>query len=239
MLSDVELASLAARLMGEASREPHDAKRVLAAFMDSVRRLVGVHGAGVHYAPRGGDVQTEGTSREVRELTADAAAWHEGPDHEARTAGRSLIDLDVTGPLAHVRWPRWVPRARALGAGRVTALPLSGPHGPVGALVLVSGPGRSLDERALTLARSHTDMTADALFLAREAQQGRALVAQLQHALNSRVVIEQAKGMLSVRFGIPVDEAFARLRSYARSHQRKIAEIARDITEGRGEHPTL
>ncbi len=226
--------------MGEADREPHDVTRVLATFVDSVRQLAGVPDAAVHYVPQGSSaVVAEGTSSAVRALTADAAAWNEGPGPEARITDRPLVDLDVTSAPARVRWPRWVPRARALGVDRVTALPLSGAGAPVGALILVSGQGRSLDERALTLVRSHTRMTADALFLLREVEQGRALAAQLQHALTSRVVIEQAKGMLSVRFGVPLDEAFARLRSYARSHQRKIAEVASEITEGRAELTAL
>ncbi|MGY0020160.1 ANTAR domain-containing protein [Streptomyces sp. cg35] len=234
----MELASLAARLTVEASCEPLDAKRVLGTFVEGARRLAGAHGAGVHYAPPGGAaVETEGTSGGLRALTADAAGWNEGPGHEAHTAGCSLTDLDVTGRPAHVRWPRWVPRARALGVGRITALPLSGPGGPVGALLLLGGPGHVLDERALTLVRTLTQLTADALFLLREVQQSRVVVAQLQHALTSRVVIEQAKGMLSARHDVPVDEAFARLRTYARSHQRKIADIAREITEGRAELP--
>ncbi|MFJ8821276.1 ANTAR domain-containing protein [Streptomyces sp. NPDC102467] len=234
----MEIASVAARLTSEASCEPLDAMRVLAAFVESVRRLAGAHGAGVHYAPRGGAApHTEGTSREVRALMSAAAAWQEGPDHEARTAGCALIDLNVTGLPAHVRWPRWAPRAQALGVGRVTALPLSDPRGPVGALLLLGGPGHALDDWALAL--SLTEMTADALFLLREVQQGRAVVAQLRHALTSRIVIEQAKGVLSVRYDVSVDEAFTRLRDYARSHQRKIGEIACDIIAGCSELPVL
>ncbi|WP_353946191.1 GAF and ANTAR domain-containing protein [Streptomyces sp. HUAS MG91] len=236
MVTDMELAALAVRLTDEASSEPLDVGRVLTTLVEGVRRLVGTHGAGVHYAPPdGAAVRTEGTSTELRALTADAAAWGEGPGYEARTAGRPLIDLDVTGRPASVRWPRWVPRARALGLARVTALPLSGGGATVGALILHGRPGPSLDEPALLRAHAVTGVAADMLSLVGEVQRNRALVAQLEHALTSRIVIEQAKGMLSVRRDVSVDEAFTLLRGYARSHRRKIVEVAADITEGRAD----
>ncbi|MFD8566988.1 ANTAR domain-containing protein [Streptomyces sp. NPDC059639] len=232
----MELAALAVRLTEEASSEPLDVGRVLATFVEGVRRLVGVHGVGVHYAqPGDASVRTEGTGTELRALTADAAAWKEGPGHEARTAGRSLVELDVTVRPARVRWPRWVPRARALGLTRVTALPLSDGGATVGALILFGGPERSMDGAALNRARALGGVATDMLSLVREVQRSRALVAQLEHALISRIVIEQAKGMLSVRREVTVDDAFGLLRNYARSHRRKIAEIAADITEGRAD----
>lgn len=55
---------------------------------------------------------------------------------------------------------------------------------------------------------------------------------QLNHALNSRVIIEQAKGMLAERSGIDVDEAFVRLRGNARSQNRRLGEIAQEVLDG-------
>jgi AmiR/NasT family two-component response regulator len=55
---------------------------------------------------------------------------------------------------------------------------------------------------------------------------------QLQHALQSRIAIEQAKGMLAERAGVPVDEAFSRLRCYARTRQRLLADVAGDVVSG-------
>ncbi|MBO1332129.1 GAF and ANTAR domain-containing protein [Streptomyces sp. VRA16 Mangrove soil] len=239
MLRDVELASAAARLTGEASREPAGVERVLAVFVESVRYLADVDGAAVHCVSCGGAAaRTEATSRELRALTAEEAAWAEGPGHAACTTGRAIVDLDVTPRPALVRWPRWVPRARALGIGRVTALPLAVPDGPVGSLVLVNGTGLPLDARTLDLARTLTQMTASVLFLQRQVLRNLAVIAQLEHALDSRVVIEQAKGMLSVLHGIPLDDAFALLRNHARSHRRKITEIAQEITENRSPLPS-
>ncbi|NEB80608.1 ANTAR domain-containing protein, partial [Streptomyces sp. SID14478] len=125
------------------------------------------------------------------------------------------------------------PRAAALGIGRVTALPLRSKDGTAGALVLFQQPGGPLDERGLGLARSLADTAAHTLSLQREVSESRVLAGQLEHALSSRVVVEQAKGILAARHGIALDVAFDRLRRHARSHQRKVAEVAREITEGR------
>jgi AmiR/NasT family two-component response regulator len=56
---------------------------------------------------------------------------------------------------------------------------------------------------------------------------------QLSHALNSRVIIEQAKGMLVERVGIDVDESFGQLRSHARNHNRRRVDVAQDVLDGR------
>lgn len=58
------------------------------------------------------------------------------------------------------------------------------------------------------------------------------LAEQLSHALNSRIVIEQAKGMVAERERVPMEEAFARLRRHARDHNRRLADIANDVITG-------
>jgi GAF domain-containing protein len=196
--------------------------------------VYGAQGAIVQYVPLGSsDVRTEGTGSALRALAADAAAWKEGPGCDVCSSGSSLIDVDVTTGPARVRWPSWAPRAQALGFGRVTALPLMSSDLPFGALVLLGPPGAAVDERALAVVRSLTETAAHALALQRQAYESRVLADQLQRALNSRIVIEQAKGMLAVRHGLSLDEAFDRLRRHARTHRRKVAELAHEITEGR------
>ncbi|GAA2312882.1 GAF and ANTAR domain-containing protein [Streptomyces kunmingensis] len=232
-LQEQELAAVFAHLAGAAARDPLDTQTLLATLVEGGRRLFDAPGAIVHYAPGRSAGYTDGTDAALRALASDAVDWREGPGYDVRTTGCALIDVDVTTQPTRARWPRWTARVRALGHGRVTALPLPAKDGPGGALVLFGQPDCNLDEKALSLARSFADAAAHTLSLQREVTESRVLAGQLEHALTSRVVVEQAKGILAALHGLTLDEAFARLRRYARSHQRKVAEVARDIIEGR------
>ncbi|MEV0124284.1 GAF and ANTAR domain-containing protein [Streptomyces sp. NPDC050703] len=239
-LQDEELAALFARLMRVASLDPLDTRRLLATCAESGRRVYGARGAIVQYAPLSSpDITTEGTGSALRTLASDAVSWKEGPGCDARSTGAALIDVDVTTRPARVRWPAWTPRALALGFNRVTALPLKSSDGiPFGALVLLGPPAVTTDGKALALARSLAETAAHALALQRRAFESRVLATQLQTALSSRVVIEQAKGMLAVRQGLTLDDAFDRLRRHARAHRRKVADVAHEVTEGRDDIPS-
>ncbi|MGV2916210.1 ANTAR domain-containing protein [Streptomyces alfalfae] len=238
-LQGEELAALFARLMRVASQEPLDTRVLLATCAESGRRVYGARGAIVQYAPLScPDISTEGTGSALRTLAADAVAWKEGPGCDARSSGAALIDVDVTTRPARVRWPSWAPRALALGFGRVTALPLKSTDDlAFGALVLLGPPEATMDEKALASARCLAETAAHALALRRQAFESRVLAAQLQTALSSRVVIEQAKGMLAVRQGLTLDDAFGCLRRHARTHRRKVTDLAREVTEGRDDIP--
>ncbi|MGP3771780.1 ANTAR domain-containing protein [Streptomyces sp. SDT5-1] len=237
-LQEQEVAAFFARLSADAAREPSDVGALLATLARGGRSLFGASGAKVDYAP---DVRTPvrcgGTDPQLRALADAGVHWQEGPGHDARTTGCALIDVDITAPAAHERWPRWTPRARALGHGRITALPLRAGERATGALVLFCTPGSTLDEEALAMARIFTETAGHTLALQHELSASRVLTGQLEHALSSRIVVEQAKGMLAARRGLSLDEAFNALRGYARSHQRKLADVAREVTEGGLELP--
>ncbi|MGW7274421.1 ANTAR domain-containing response regulator [Streptomyces sp. NPDC054864] len=234
-LTPEKLAVLFAELMELAATDPLDTQRVLRTCTRSGRRIYGSHGALVRYRPCDGSAgQTDGTSTALQDLAADALAWNEGPGHDAQAAGCPLVDVDVTAPGAQALWPRWAPRAAALHYGRVTALPLAAHGSPVGALVLLGAPGSTpAGEQLLACVHSLASVTAHALSLQRKTLESRAEAAQLQGALTSRVLIEQAKGALAARHGLTTEEAFRLLRQYARSHRRKAAEVARDVIDGR------
>ncbi|MET7575584.1 ANTAR domain-containing protein [Streptomyces sp. NPDC005492] len=83
-----------------------------------------------------------------------------------------------------------------------------------------------------SLGRSLADFTAVILERSREADRSRTLTAQLEHALTSRVVIEQAKGVLATRRAMTPDEAFDRLRKHARSRQRPLRDVAGEVVAG-------
>ncbi|MFI5664428.1 ANTAR domain-containing protein [Streptomyces sp. NPDC051684] len=236
-LREQEVAAAFAELTGGAARDPGDTQALLATLAEGGRRLFRARGAKVAYVPGGRSAAalTGGTDPSLGTLAADAVRWGEGAGYDARTTGCALVDVDVTTRSAQLRWPRWSARAKALGFGRATALPLRGRDEEIGALVLFTAADKPLDEEALALVRLFAEVAGHTLTLQRELGESQVLAGQLEHALSSRVLVEQAKGILAARSGQSLDEAFAVLRGYARSHQRKLADVAREVTEGRGE----
>ncbi|MFJ8930120.1 MULTISPECIES: GAF and ANTAR domain-containing protein [unclassified Streptomyces] len=233
-LREQEVAAVFAELTGGAARDPLDTQTLLATLAEGGRRLFHARGALVAYVPGGrAPLLTDGTDPSLGALAADAARWGEGAGYDARTTGCALVDVDVTTHSAQLRWPRWSARAQALGFGRATALPLHGRDEEIGALVLFTAADKPLDEEALALVRLFAEVAGHTLTLQRELNETQVLAGQLEHALSSRVVVEQAKGILAARHGLSLDEAFSGLRGYARSHRRKLADVAREVTEGR------
>ncbi|MFF4499395.1 GAF and ANTAR domain-containing protein [Streptomyces sp. NPDC001401] len=181
--------------------------------------------------------QVAGTGEELMLLARDAADWGEGPGLEARRTGRPVSDTALDGERARRDWPRYTARAVELGYGRAAALPLHVGDDTLGALVLLGPGGTQLRPELLELGQALTDVAGWTLERARRLYQSRALAEQLGHALTSRIVIEQAKGTLAARLSISVDEAFRLLRSHARSHRRRLTEVAREVVERRLEVP--
>jgi len=89
-----------------------------------------------------------------------------------------------------------------------------------------------LAEQDLVLAQALADVATIAILQQRTLAHTEAERDQLQYALNSRIVIEQVKGILAERWQTPIDEAFSVFRAYARAHSRKLSDLARDITDG-------
>ncbi|MGI5348919.1 ANTAR domain-containing protein [Streptomyces sp. CA-250714] len=157
---------------------------------------------------------------------------HEGPATDTLRTGLALPALPLDGAAA--RWPRYAPTALEAGVRAVHTVPLPGGQGPggvpgVGVLVV-----HLLDEAPLDPAAAEALTVlarACALGVAHRTALRRA--AELQQALGSRVVIEQAKGVLAERGRGSVDDAFRTLRAYARSRQRPLHHVARDVVEAR------
>ncbi|GAA2240310.1 transcriptional regulator [Streptomyces ruber] len=167
----------------------------------------------------------------VRDLTKEAADWKEGPGHDCGANGVPVEDAAFGDPAVLAHWPRYAPRARELGHVRVAARPLRADSRTLGALTLFSR--TRLDCDTLALGQSLADIAAISLDRERKIGEGRVLVGQLEHALNSRVLIEQAKGMLAARLAVEPQEAFALLRRHARSHNRVLRDVAREVIDGR------
>jgi GAF domain-containing protein len=161
----------------------------------------------------------------------------EGPCFECFHRGEPVSSTDLTNELG--RWPTFAPAAVVRGFYSVQALPMRAGGDTIGALNLFrSQPGMIWDDD-LPVGQGMADIAAVALLHERSLRESRGRVDQLQGALSSRVVIEQAKGVLAERASISLDSAFGRLRAYARTNNRRLSEVAGELIDGRLEPAAL
>jgi hypothetical protein len=130
------------------------------------------------------------------------------------------------------RWPHFGPEAVSAGFGSVHAIPLRLRTIVIGALNLFAAEARPLDEPSAHLAQALADVASIAILQDQAAREAVLRAGQLQYALDSRVAIEQAKGMLAERTKSDMDQAFRILRKYARDSRRHLSAVATDIAAG-------
>ncbi|MFC3996927.1 GAF and ANTAR domain-containing protein [Nocardiopsis sediminis] len=151
----------------------------------------------------------------------------EGPCMDAYRLGEQVSCDDITGSAQ--RWPRFSEAALREGFSSVNGLPLRLRDETVGALNLLRRSPGPLDPGDIALGQGLADVATVGIVNSRSVRERDMLAEQLQSALNSRIVIEQAKGVLSERRGVGMDEAFELLRSFARTNNRRLSEVARGV----------
>jgi GAF domain-containing protein len=153
----------------------------------------------------------------------------EGPCLECFRTGQAVIVEDLS--QEPTRWPVFAPRALAAGFRCVHAFPMRVRDRIIGALnVFGAEPGSlTLDEARVVQALA--DVATIALLQERAIHQAEVLTEQLSYALNSRVVIEQAKGAVARSFGVSVDEAFELIRGHARAERILLTDLAHRLVE--------
>ncbi|MFD0418314.1 GAF and ANTAR domain-containing protein [Streptomyces sp. NPDC127108] len=196
--------------------------------------LLEVRGAGTTVMDEAGRVDYLTASDEVcRELEEDQLELDEGPCVDSvRSAGVLAPVALGPGSAGAVRWPRFAPRALRAGFASVAAVPLRAGTHMLGAVNLLSAAPGAPCAQDMRLARILADAAGSWLGHQQLLHTKDELIDQLQTALNTRIVIEQAKGVLAARLGIGVDDAFHRLRSHARSRQQKLSDVAARVASG-------
>lgn len=233
MTREQRLADAFVALAGSTAAGPLDIPGTLSVLVNRAPPLLGARAAAVVFAPDGyAAAHVAGSDLDVSRLELEAVAWREGPGHDCHQTDRPGIQTTLDSLPTRQRWPHYTPRALRLGYTSVAAIPLREPTGTSGALVLLSGERRALAPGALAIGRSMADFTAVILKRACEANRSRTLTAQLEQALTGRVIIEQAKGVLANRRSVTPDEAFELLRTHARSRQRPVRDVAREVVDG-------
>ncbi|HCT75050.1 MAG TPA: transcriptional regulator, partial [Micromonosporaceae bacterium] len=144
--------------------------------------------------------------------------------------GEPATDPDLAVPDA--RWPLFAGRAREAGFASAHALPLRLRQQVIGVLNLFYSQPGALDPDDAQICQALADVATIGLLQERAARHQGLVAEQLQTALNSRVIIEQAKGVLAERLNLSMDDAFAKLRGHSRSHNILLSRLAHDVVNG-------
>jgi len=140
----------------------------------------------------------------------------------------SLPDIDIGSD----RWPDFCATARANGILSVYAIPLRLRETTIGTLNLMRNERGELNQHDIRAAQALADVATIGILQERTIRDSSAIRDQLQNALSSRIVIEQAKGVISETAHLSMDDAFQRLRHYARSQQATLSSVAQRLVEG-------
>jgi GAF domain-containing protein len=191
--------------------------------------LVGASAVGLLLADQRGRLHFMAASDErARILETFQVQDSEGPCFDAFRTGEPVLNADLQA--AGDRWPNFTRHALAAGFRSVHAFPMRVRREVLGALnVFGNTVGGNLDEADVHVVQALTDVATIGLLQERAIRRGEVLTEQLQGALNSRVVIEQAKGAIAQAHGLSVDAAFTALREYARRTNRKLTDAAHDV----------
>jgi GAF domain-containing protein len=203
---------------------------VLYRLTDHVVEVLGVDGAGVSIGDTDGTLKfvtaTDERSTRVEEQQMRA---QEGPCHDAYRSGDRVTVADLR---AEERWPAYTPAAVDQGVRAVAGIPMAVEGRHIGALNLYQQAPREWPADDLEVAQLLADMATGYVVNAMALDESEQLAAQLQHALDSRIVVEQAKGVIAERHGIATAEAFERIRGYARSNGLRVHDVADAVLDG-------
>jgi GAF domain-containing protein len=209
-----------------------DVVEALTRLADRCVELFDISAAGVMLVSPEGDLRVVASSSEaMRVVELFELQAQEGPCPECFHTGQPVIDTDLASGEHH--WPAFAPVAIEAGFRSVHAVPMRLRGEPVGALNLFGAEAGGLDEADALAGRALADVATIAVVQHRATRHAQVVTEQLNHALNSRVLIEQAKGVLTERTGLDMDRAFSHLRGYARSHNLLLSDVAQSVIDGR------
>jgi hypothetical protein len=188
--------------------------------------------AGLMLADGHGSLQVVASSAErTRLLELFELQNDEGPCLECYRDGRQVFSDDLEADRH--RWPAFAPEALAIGFRAVHSFPLRLRRQVIGALNVFRTEASGLHDADVHLAQALADIATIGLLQERALSSSATQSAQLQTALNSRVVLEQAKGAVAETASLEMDAAFNLLRTYARRNNRRLAEVATDVVRRR------
>jgi|SRR5688500_18808813 len=190
-----------------------------------------VAAAGLMLVGPDGDPNVVASSSEaMRVLELFELQAQEGPCFDCLHTGQAVVDGHLGDSDGH--WPRFALEAIEAGFCSASAIPMRLRHNVIGALNLFRCDQGPLTAEDVVVAQAFADVATITILQHRAAAEAQRLNEQLTTALNSRIVIEQAKGVLAERAGIDVSVAFERLRAHARNHNLRLIEVAHAVVDG-------
>ena len=194
--------------------------------------VLGCDGAGVSLGgPQGRLEFVTATNAAVTRVEEQQLQCQQGPCHEAFKSGEQVVVNDLA-EMADV-WPDYTRNVLEQGCRAAVGVPMSIAGEGVGALNLYRDEPHRWTREELEVGQLLANMGAGYIANLRELTNTRRLVDQLQEALDSRIVLEQAKGLIAARRNMDMGGAFEVLRRMARDRRRRIHDVASDIIEGR------
>ena len=215
-----------------------DVVELLTTLADRCVEVLDVDAAGIMLAGPDGELHLMASSSEsMRLVELFELQSRQGPCLDCFRTGRPVVNRDLTG--GDRRWPRFAAVAVGEGFRAADAIPMRLRTTIIGALNLFRSTTGSLNDDDVVAAQALADIATIAIVQHRTAVDARVLNEQLSGALTSRIVIEQAKGMIGERRQLAMDEAFALLRHHARRNNLRLAAVAGSIVDGTVDPSTL
>ena len=233
MTSDLKIqrqARLAERFVALADTlvDDFDVAEVLDDLMGTCIDLLDVDEAGLLLTDTLGNLQRVSSSNESAQiLELLQLETREGPCVDAVRVGEQVIVDDIAA--MRTRWPAFATGAAAAGFASVYAFPMRLREATVGGLNLFSRTLNALEAEDRVIAQALADIATIGILQQRSLHRSTLLAENLQRALNTRVVIEQAKGVLAEHGGLPMESTFGLLRSYARTNRMKLSDVAHGV----------
>jgi uncharacterized protein YigA (DUF484 family) len=170
------------------------------------------------------------TSHEADLVELFVLQQSEGPCLDCVRTGQAVVNVDIAE--ARRRWPNFVVKVAEIGFSSTHAFPLRLRSQTIGAVNLFSRANLRLDDSEIAVAQGLADIATIGLLQQRAVRHHEVLAEELHTALNSRIVIEQAKGMLAERTGLDVAASFSLMRDYSRRERRLLLDTAERVIEG-------
>ena len=208
-----------------------DVVELLTTLSDRCLAVLDVDAAGIMLATPDGELTLMTATSEAMQLVElFELQSEEGPCQDCFRTGQPVVNQDLTSNDR--RWPGFAPVAVDAGFFAADAIPMRLRTQVIGVVNLLRCSTGSLSDDDVAAARALADVATIAILQHRATLDTRLVNQQLSQALASRIIIEQAKGMIADRHGRPVDAAFAVLRHHARGHNQHLAEVARGVVSG-------